>query len=177
MEEGLSSASPEARAMIVGTARDIGDRIDYNLKRMAVSPYRPKKFSGNLARSIHWAAWAGSGGDIRLCTFYVAEYIRFKEYAVQRGFKLSNGGKPDKISGANYGRIAVDRKRGNVKLNRKAAPFFYGELLLHGRWLVERLSTYFGYMLGAAILTHEMESQTVNDRIMQWKLAGYDIAQ
>lgn len=175
LEDGLTVASPEAKAMIMGTCQDIDSRIDYNLKRLAVSPYSTKKFSGNLARSIHWAAWAGSGGDIRMCTFYVAEYIRFEEYAIQRGYKLSNGGKPAQISGVNYGRIAVDRKRGKHKLTRKAAPFFYGELLLHGAWLANRLCGYFSYTLGLSVLAYELGDQPVHDRYMQLQLAGYEM--
>jgi len=176
MEQGMSTESPPARAMIIGTCNDIVERIDRNLKRMAVSPYRPKKFSGNLAREIHWAAYAGSGGDIRLCTFYVMEYIRFVEYAVQRGYKLSNGGKPSAISGVDYARIAVDRRRGSHRLQREAAPFFFGELLLHSRMLTERLTAYFGYMLGANIIYESLAGDdAMKNRMNQFVKAGFEM--
>lgn len=176
MERGLSTASPEAKAMIIGTCQDISDRIDRNLKRMSVSPYGGHKFSGRLARSIHWAAWGGSGGDIRLAEFYVMEYVRFEEYAVQRHYKLSNGGKPSSISGMDYARIAVDRKRGRHKLKRKAAPFFFGELLLHFRMLHERLVLYFGEMLGMNLLYDSLGGdQTAQGHMQTMIRAGFEM--
>lgn len=176
MQQGLNTASPQAKAMIIGTCQDINDRIERNLKRLAVSPYRPVRFSGNLARSIHWAAWQGSGGDIELCTFYVIEYIRFVEYAVQRHYKLSNGGKPSPISSVDYARIAVDRRLGSRRLKRKAAPFFFGELLLHSRMLSERLTAYFGYVMGINILYDSIGvGPSYEEHVMRLTTAGFEM--
>jgi len=174
---GVSTSDKKARAMIIGTCRDIVRRIDRNLRRLKVSPYG-KKFSGELARSIHWAAYTGSGGNIELAAFYVMEYIRFVEYAVQRGYKLSNGGKPAPIAGMDYPRIAVTRKRGNHVLNRKAAPFFYGELTLHFRMLHERLVAHYGETLGYALVYHMVpDNRTVNQDILWFKhAAGYGVS-
>ena len=173
---GISTSDPKARAMIIGTCRDIVGRIDRNMRRLKVSPYG-KKFSGNLARSVYWAALTGSGGNIELAEFYVLEYGRFVEYAVQRGYKLSNGGRPSSITGVNYERIAVNRRRGNHVLKRKAAPLFFGEIILHGRMLSERLATHYGNTLGVALI-HRMlpEGRTANQDILWFKhAAGYQI--
>lgn len=155
-DHGLGS--PRAKAMLIGTARDIMKRIDKNMRRLGVSPYGDYKGTGNLKRSVHWTVYNATGGDEAVIQFYMQNVSSFVELAVQgmrdhrtgkyvKGWSVANGGLPPAMTGQNYGPIHVGRTSasGGV-LKRKAKPFLSGELRVHGRMLFDRLIKDYGYI-------------------------------
>lgn len=160
-----------AKTMVYTECKRIEQRIRKNLERLKVSPHG-KEFSGRLERSIHWAVFLESGGNVDKCVFYTIEYHRYVELAVQKGYKLRQGGMPQQIASSEYGRIAVDRRRGHRRLHRKAAPFFGGEIRLHMRGLTNALIKYFGYTMGAKLYALSLDGQDAESRIFQWESTG-----
>ena len=164
-EYGLGS--PRAKAMLVGTARDIMKRIDANMRRLGVSPYGEYKGSGNLKRSVHWTVYNATGGDEAVIQFYMQNITSFVELAVQgmrdrrtgryvKGWRVANGGLPPAMTSSNFGPINVSRTStsGGV-LKRKAKPFLTGEMRVHGRMLFDRLVKDYGY-IGNMLLVSSM---------------------
>ena len=155
-EAGLNS--PRAKAMLVGTAKDIMKRMDYNLRRLQVSPYDPgKKGTGDLKRSVHWTVFNATGGDEATIQFYVQNVASFVELAVQgmrrngrfvkSGWTVAKTGLPQRIQAVDYGGIPVNRTNSSgAVLKRKAKPFLAGEMRVHGRMLFDRLTKDYGYV-------------------------------
>lgn len=149
--EDVNINTPKAKQMILGHCNHICDRIQKNIERLNA------KKSGDMLRSVFWNAYNNSGGDLELASFYVLNYARFVELAVQRGYKVetTTPRMPPEIDHSQYEAIQFSRTRGDGKvLHRPAKPFIKGEIRMHARILSERLVKFFGYTLGISVGAH-----------------------
>ncbi len=169
--------SSKMQAMLVGVANDISKRVDWNFRRLGISPDKPSgNFTGQLKRSIHWAIFNATGGNEAIMRFYTQNIQSFVELAVQGGHGLDKGGMPSMIpkgAGGGFGPVAVDR--GWTHRRRDAKPFLSHEMRLHGNRLFKRLLNQYGYMGNLIILKAALPNgMTGKDDVIRMTTNGWE---